>query len=154
MTVEAARSGELAAEVTKADAAAAARARSMRRVFMAVPSPRCSVRYRRSGSNPVTIRVIVSLAGGIDLGATKIQAIVVDDRHEVLGRARRPTPRKGGPAAVAAELTAAIQEAAAAAEGSAPVAVAAASRPMRVERRWRRAPGARSRRATRPTCSS
>ncbi|MBA2764391.1 MAG: ROK family protein [Thermoleophilaceae bacterium] len=42
--------------------------------------------------------------GGIDLGGTKIQAVVVDESHTVLGQSRRETPRKGGPEAVAAEM--------------------------------------------------
>src|SRR5205807_1065822 len=50
--------------------------------------------------------------GGIDLGGTKIEAIVVDGRNKVLGAARRPTPSDGGPSGVAAELIAAIKEAA------------------------------------------
>jgi len=53
--------------------------------------------------------------GGIDLGGTKIQAVVVDARHAVLGAARRPTPTKGGPADVADAMAAALREAAAAA---------------------------------------
>ncbi len=53
--------------------------------------------------------------GGIDLGGTKIQAVVVDERHAVLGQARSPTPTKGGPADVAAAMAAALREAAAAA---------------------------------------
>jgi glucokinase len=39
--------------------------------------------------------------GGIDLGGTKIQAVVVDERHEVLGSSRHPTPTEGGPGDVA-----------------------------------------------------
>jgi glucokinase len=50
--------------------------------------------------------------GGIDLGGTKIQAVVVDSGHEVLGQARRETPGTGGPQAVAAEMAAALGEAA------------------------------------------
>lgn len=42
--------------------------------------------------------------GGIDLGGTKIQAVVVDEGDEVLGQARHPTPTQGGPEDVAAEL--------------------------------------------------
>ena len=38
--------------------------------------------------------------GGIDLGGTKIQAVVVDEAHEVLGSSRLPTPTTGGPADV------------------------------------------------------
>ena len=39
--------------------------------------------------------------GGIDLGGTKIQTVVVDGRNKVLGEARMPTPRSGGPKDVA-----------------------------------------------------
>jgi glucokinase len=53
--------------------------------------------------------------GGIDLGGTKIQAVVVDGRNAVLGQARRPTPTEGGPADVVAEMAATLAEAAAAA---------------------------------------
>jgi glucokinase len=52
--------------------------------------------------------------GGIDLGGTKIQAIVLDsDGHRVLGEARHETPRSGGPDAVAHEIAASLREAAA-----------------------------------------
>ncbi len=49
-----------------------------------------------------------TLRGGIDLGGTKIEAIVVDEGDTVLGSSRHPTPATGGPTAVAAELVAAI----------------------------------------------
>jgi glucokinase len=54
--------------------------------------------------------------GGIDLGGTKIQTIVMrgEDR-KVLGEARRPTPSEGGPPAVVDALVACITEAASAA---------------------------------------
>jgi glucokinase len=55
------------------------------------------------------------LRGGIDLGGTKIQAVVVDEQHAVLGDARTRTPTSGGPADVAAAMAAAMAEAAAAA---------------------------------------
>jgi glucokinase len=55
------------------------------------------------------------LRGGIDLGGTKIEAIVVDATHKVLGQARQPTPTDGGPAAVASQMATAMQEAAKAA---------------------------------------
>jgi glucokinase len=58
----------------------------------------------------------MSTYGGIDLGGTKIQAVVVDEDHNVLGSARRPTPTTGGPADVTRELEAALRDAAAAAE--------------------------------------
>jgi glucokinase len=51
--------------------------------------------------------------GGIDLGGTKIQTVVVDAENKVLGEARRPTPTKGGPEGVAKEMEAALREAAA-----------------------------------------
>jgi glucokinase len=53
--------------------------------------------------------------GGIDLGGTKIQAVVVDARHRVRGEARLPTPQEGGPPAVAAQVAEAVREAATAA---------------------------------------
>lgn len=54
--------------------------------------------------------------GGIDLGGTKIQTIVMrGEDHVVLGQARRPTPREGGPPAVIDALVACMSEAAGAA---------------------------------------
>jgi glucokinase len=53
--------------------------------------------------------------GGIDLGGTKIEAVVVDGRNNVLGSSRRPTPTEGGPPDVAAEMARAAREAAGAA---------------------------------------
>jgi glucokinase len=53
--------------------------------------------------------------GGVDLGGTKIQAVVVDDGHAVRGQARRPTPFEGGPPDVVAAIADAIREAASAA---------------------------------------
>lgn len=50
--------------------------------------------------------------GGIDLGGTKIEAIVVDGRNRVLGSARRPTPTSGGPRDVAVQLAEALTDAA------------------------------------------
>jgi glucokinase len=58
----------------------------------------------------------MSNLGGIDLGGTKIQAAIVDEGHTVIGSARRPTPTSGGPAGVAAEMEAALRDAAKAAE--------------------------------------
>jgi glucokinase len=56
------------------------------------------------------------MRGGIDLGGTKIQAVVVDDEHTVLGETRAPTPTTGGPGDVAAAMAAALEQAAEAAE--------------------------------------
>jgi glucokinase len=50
--------------------------------------------------------------GGIDLGGTKIQAVVTDEDHEVLGTSRHPTPTSGGPADVALAMIGALREAA------------------------------------------
>jgi glucokinase len=57
----------------------------------------------------------VSPRAGIDLGGTKVQAVVVDDAFEVLGDARHETPSSGGPEAVAAELADTLADACAAA---------------------------------------
>jgi glucokinase len=51
--------------------------------------------------------------GGIDLGGTKIQTVVVDERGDVAGQSRRPTPTTGSPAGVAAEIAGALKDAAA-----------------------------------------
>ena len=57
--------------------------------------------------------------GGLDLGGTKIQAVLLDEEGNVLGQARRVTPQKGGPPAIVEELFATLQEAARAAEAGA-----------------------------------
>jgi glucokinase len=57
----------------------------------------------------------VPLYGGIDLGGTKIQAVIADGDHKVLGSARHPTPTSGGPADVAAEIELTMRDAATAA---------------------------------------
>ncbi len=54
--------------------------------------------------------------GGIDLGGTKIQAVVVDEDNSVLGSSRRPTPTSGGPPEVAEEMATALRDAANGAE--------------------------------------
>src|SRR5512144_1241164 len=54
----------------------------------------------------------MALRGGIDLGGTKIQAVVLDDHHELHGQARRPTPLAGGPADIADAMAHALREAA------------------------------------------
>jgi len=58
----------------------------------------------------------MSLHGGIDLGGTKIQTVVVDEAHEVRGEARRPTPHEGGPQDVAEAVAGCMREAAELAE--------------------------------------
>jgi glucokinase len=52
------------------------------------------------------------MRGGIDLGGTKIQAVVVDDDNEVRGEARVPTPTTGGPNDVAEAMADALRQAA------------------------------------------
>ena len=51
-------------------------------------------------------------SGGIDLGGTKIQAIVLSPSGQVVGQARRPTPTSGGPEAVTQAMAETMQEAA------------------------------------------
>src|SRR3954447_1426970 len=74
-----------------------------------VPRARGTARTR----SPRRRRESMTRYGGIDLGGTKIQAVVTDDRHEVLGASRHGTPTTGGPAAVAEEIVTALREAAA-----------------------------------------
>src|ERR1700752_2597084 len=52
------------------------------------------------------------LRGGVDLGGTKIEAIVVDANDEVVGQSRQPTPTDGGPADVVAQMGEALNGAA------------------------------------------
>ena len=56
-----------------------------------------------------------AMRGGIDLGGTKIQAVIVDSDHEVRGETRVPTPTSGGPSDVAAAMVDAVGQAAQAA---------------------------------------
>src|ERR671922_94297 len=52
------------------------------------------------------------MRGGIDLGGTKIQAVVVDDAGSVQGEERVPTPTSGGPPDVAEAMAEALRTAA------------------------------------------
>jgi glucokinase len=56
-----------------------------------------------------------TLRGGIDLGGTKVQAVIIDADNKVLGQARHPTPTTGGPADVVTALSTALSESAKAA---------------------------------------
>jgi len=56
---------------------------------------------------------VSDLRGGIDLGGTKIQTVIVDGEGDVHGEARAPTPTEGGPADVARAMEDALREAAA-----------------------------------------
>jgi glucokinase len=58
---------------------------------------------------------VSDLRGGIDLGGTKIQTVIVDAGGAVKGEARQPTPTKGEPADVAQAIEDALREAASAA---------------------------------------
>ena len=51
------------------------------------------------------------MRGGIDLGGTKIQAVVLDARNGVRGEARLPTPSEGGPPDVVASMAEALGQA-------------------------------------------
>jgi glucokinase len=54
----------------------------------------------------------VNLRGGIDLGGTKIQTVIVDPGGRVLGQSRRPTPTSGGPQDVADAMAGSLRESA------------------------------------------
>jgi glucokinase len=58
---------------------------------------------------------VSDLRGGIDLGGTKIQAVVVEADGTLRGEARQPTPTSGGPADVARAIQDALRETASAA---------------------------------------
>ncbi len=51
------------------------------------------------------------LVGGLDLGGTKIQAVLLDGRRSVVSEAKQPTPREGGPPEVVGALAATLAEA-------------------------------------------
>jgi glucokinase len=53
----------------------------------------------------------VEIRAGVDLGGTKIQAVVVDREGAVLGQSRHMTPKQGGPEAVAGEIAETLREA-------------------------------------------
>ena len=55
----------------------------------------------------------MTLSGGVDLGGTKIQTVVLDEAGKVLGAARNPTPTNGGPRDVVGAVAATMREAAA-----------------------------------------
>lgn len=54
---------------------------------------------------------VSELRGGIDLGGTKIEAVVVDASSQVVGSARSPTPTDGGPGEVAGAMAIAMRAA-------------------------------------------
>src|SRR5215469_15630493 len=56
------------------------------------------------------------MRAGVDLGGTKIDALILERERDVVGRARRPTPTAGGAAAVVEAIAEAVEEAADAAD--------------------------------------
>jgi glucokinase len=66
----------------------------------------CRVRDN-AGMTPTRRRLV----GGLDLGGTKIQAVLLDGRRSVVADVRRPTPQGGGPQGVIEELAATLAEA-------------------------------------------
>ncbi|WP_426757130.1 ROK family protein [Myxococcus sp. Y35] len=60
-------------------------------------------------------RVALECWGGVDLGGTKIEAVVVDRAGEVLGKMRQPTPAEGGPDEVVQAIHETLEGAASAA---------------------------------------
>jgi glucokinase len=73
----------------------------------------------QSGEAPIATGdagAVSGIRGGIDLGGTKIQTVLVDSRYEVMGQARRQTPTEGGPADVVEEMAGALADAATQAE--------------------------------------
>ena len=54
----------------------------------------------------------MALRGGIDLGGTKVEGVIVDEANQVVGQAREQTPTEGGPSAVAEQMARALREAA------------------------------------------
>jgi glucokinase len=52
------------------------------------------------------------MRAGVDLGGTKIEVLIVEQEREVLGRARRQTPTKGGAEAVVAAIARTVEDAA------------------------------------------
>ena len=57
----------------------------------------------------------MSVKGGVDLGGTKVQAVVMGPRGKVVGEAKLPTPQEGGPPAVVEQVVEAVRQAASAA---------------------------------------
>lgn len=65
--------------------------------------------------NAVGSRGTDAMRGGVDLGGTKIEAVIVTPDNDVRGQQRVSTPTEGGPADVADEIVAALRNAAEAA---------------------------------------
>jgi glucokinase len=52
------------------------------------------------------------MRGGVDLGGTKIEVLLVEDERTIVGRARNPTPTEGGAEAVVAAIAKTVEDAA------------------------------------------
>ncbi len=70
----------------------------------AAKSPAASVR-------PAAVGAVGELRAGVDLGGTKVVAVVVDGQNKVLARSRSATPQEGGPQAVADQIAANLEDA-------------------------------------------
>lgn len=53
-----------------------------------------------------------SFRGGVDLGGTKIETVIVDGEDRVAGNVRHPTPVSGGPEAICEQIALTLREAA------------------------------------------
>ena len=53
----------------------------------------------------------MSTRAGVDLGGTKIQTVIIDSQHAVVGQLRVPTPKDGGPQGVADAIVGTIRNA-------------------------------------------
>ncbi len=53
----------------------------------------------------------MSSRAGVDLGGTKIQTVIIDSQHAVVGQVRVPTPKDGGPQGVADAIVGTIRNA-------------------------------------------
>lgn len=56
------------------------------------------------------------MRAGVDLGGTKVDVLILEGERDVLGRARRPTPKEGGAHAVVDAIARGVEDAAAAAQ--------------------------------------
>jgi glucokinase len=53
------------------------------------------------------------MRGGVDLGGTKIEVLLIEDERTIVGRSRNPTPTEGGAEAVVAAIAKTVEDAAA-----------------------------------------
>ncbi len=60
----------------------------------------------------IPVRAGPAVYGGVDLGGTKIQAVITDASYNIVGESRYPTPTAGGPRKIAEVIALALREAA------------------------------------------